>query len=411
MGRDPERNCDSQDPGQYDRIVVRGKPYDRGLSHGQQAKSKIHRSLQYYKSTFSVHLTWPECVGFVRDNYLPAIREYYPKGLDEMRGIADGANITLEDVLILNAREKVEEVTATPGECTGAVALKSATANRDVLMGQNWDVTEFILNNDTAILLEVHPDPEENIKPLVMLTEAGQLGRSGMNSNGLGIVAMGLWSTADIFTRDPVKHPKGWLPISLLRRMFLEAPTFSQGIRAVLQKPRHVSTNMIIATAEDEALNIELTPNDYFVMNIPLDKEILAHSNHFKTPAFQARDDIREGSRGSSSLFRDRRVEKALLSFWPNITEESFQTAFKDHVGYPNSVCQHSVPPELAYTSVFPKDTTAASIIFNLSQKKYSLCKGPPCTGTYRSYSLVSLPEDGKDNATLANSIPKTLDG
>jgi isopenicillin-N N-acyltransferase-like protein len=210
---------------------------------------------------------------------------------------------------------------------------------------------------------------------------------------GLGVVAMSLWSTNEVFSRDSGKYPNGWVPASLLRRMFLEAPTFPLGLRAILATPRHVAMNVILATGEDEALNIELTPDSYFITQVPLEKEILTHSNHFKSEAFKAKDSVAEGSRGGSSLFRDRRVEKVLYKAWPNISEKHFQEGFRDHVGYPNSVCEHSCPKELAWTSAHSTDTTAASVIFNLSKRTMLLCKGPPCQGTYKEYTFnFSLP-------------------
>ena len=214
---------------------------------------------------------------------------------------------------------------------------------------------------------------------------------------------MGLWSTGDIFKRNETENPVGWLPITLIRRIFLESPSFSTGIRNIMRIPRHVSSNIIIATADDEALNIELTPKNYFVMNVPIEKEFLTHSNHFKAPSFISRDDIREGSRGSTSLFRDRRVEKALNRFWPRITEDSFKEAFKDHAGFPNSVCEHSVPHDLSHISTFPNEATVASIIFNLSQRTLQICKGPPCTGVFHTYSLNST----IDNESVIQTVLK----
>lgn len=212
----------------YQHIVVSGLPFQRGESHGRQAKGKILNMISYYQTSPSMP-SWNDCINFVRTNYLQAIEQYYPNGLEEMKGIAAGAGVTLEDILILNSRyelarwkrseiiknsanrisrvarpsstfpecqasmnkstsdsdnsdNNIISVAGAANECTGAVALSSSTKYDHVLLGQNWDVNEFILKNDTAILLEVHPDPCENIKPFVMLTEAGQLGRSGMSS-------------------------------------------------------------------------------------------------------------------------------------------------------------------------------------------------------------------------------------
>lgn len=39
----------AEDKHSYQHVVVRGLPYDRGLSHGQQAKDKVQANVEYYK--------------------------------------------------------------------------------------------------------------------------------------------------------------------------------------------------------------------------------------------------------------------------------------------------------------------------------------------------------------------------
>lgn len=177
----------------FDRIIIRGNPLTRGRSYGQQTKDKIIANLNYYKS--GRVLGDSERVSqFISNHYIKALEKYYPSGLTEIKGIAIGANVSIEDIILLNARYELlrwkrhlsRESRAQPQECTGAVCLSKATKSGEVLLGQNWDINQRILTNDIAILLEVHPDPKENIVPFFMLCEAGQLGRSGFNANGLG---------------------------------------------------------------------------------------------------------------------------------------------------------------------------------------------------------------------------------
>ncbi|KAJ6645912.1 hypothetical protein Bhyg_01121, partial [Pseudolycoriella hygida] len=410
-------SIDSQNPNEYDHIIVRGLPFERGVSHGIQAKDKILRGIALYKTSTKV-LPWEESLAFVRENYIGAIAKYYPTALDEMKGIAHGAGVSLDEIVFLNARydlsrvqrahveqAKQENLRKEPSvltttstfvddddianECTGGIALKSSTANGHVLIAQNWDYLDFIRKNDTGILLEIHPDPSENIKPLMMVTEAGQLGRSGMSTSGLGVLSMSLWSTGDVVdSRNKTEYPYGWVPITLLRRMFLEAPTFPMGIKRILSVPRHVSNNMVLATAEDEAIDLELTPKNFFLINVPVDKEILSHSNHFKAPGFLARDDIGDNTNGDSTLFRDRRVLKKLYDSWPSITESTFKEAFSDDVGHPNGVCKQTVPDDLRWTTTTPNSSTIGSVIYNLSTKTIQFCKGPPCLGTFKKYTF-----------------------
>src|SRR5437867_3841688 len=129
---------------QYEHIVVRGGPEERGRSHGEQARSKIHRCLEYYErnSMKSFGLQWEESLNFSRI-YLPAIEKYHPSGLLEMKGIAAGAEVSLEEILVLNARfdmQKFRRIRSS--ECTSLALLSKATINGDVIVAQNWDMNK-----------------------------------------------------------------------------------------------------------------------------------------------------------------------------------------------------------------------------------------------------------------------------
>jgi len=180
----------------YDHIIIRGNPFARGKSYGEQTKAKIISNLNYYKMP-GVLPDWDRVKKFISDHYLKAIEKYYPSGLMEMKGIAVGANVSVEDIIVLNARYELlrwkrhlylkSKEEQQLNECTGGLCLPKATKSGHVLLGQNWDINQRILNDDIAVLLEVRPDPSEKISPFFMLSEAGQLGRSGINANGLGI--------------------------------------------------------------------------------------------------------------------------------------------------------------------------------------------------------------------------------
>ena len=86
-----------------DHIVLRGKPFARGQSYGRQCGKKIVENLEFYKNCYQ-HLEWDVVHQFVTDNYVKALKKYYPSALTEMEGIADGAGIHLMDVLIINSR-------------------------------------------------------------------------------------------------------------------------------------------------------------------------------------------------------------------------------------------------------------------------------------------------------------------
>lgn len=86
-----------------DHIVLRGDPFTRGQTYGQKCRQKIISNLGFYKDRYQL-LDWDVVHRFVTDNYVKALKKYYPSALTEMEGIADGAGISLMDVLIINSR-------------------------------------------------------------------------------------------------------------------------------------------------------------------------------------------------------------------------------------------------------------------------------------------------------------------
>ncbi|KFY64284.1 hypothetical protein V496_03356 [Pseudogymnoascus sp. VKM F-4515 (FW-2607)] len=172
-----------------------------------------------------------------------------------MQGIAEGSEVPPEDIIILNARYDLARVTndflpskcgalaeEQANECTRAVFVKENTTGGDVVCAQNWDMSARLWLNDTIIYLEVHPDPSEHKPSMFLLAEAGQLGRSGMNSFGMAVTANSLMSTDDYV---PISH------------------TTRTGLVAIDNFPRHVSNNLTVASADTTGFGmcLEITPD------------------------------------------------------------------------------------------------------------------------------------------------------
>jgi len=180
----------------FKHIIISGPPFERGKSYGQQMKSEIISNLDFYKK-WDLFPDWDIAKKFVQQNYLEALKKYYPTGLMEMEGIAVGANVSAEDIIILNSKfelfnlsnqlHAINKDDHQSAECTAALCLPKATKAGHVILGMNWDNWTNLHDGNHIIVLEVHPDPQENIVPFIMLAEVGQLGRIGFNANGLGI--------------------------------------------------------------------------------------------------------------------------------------------------------------------------------------------------------------------------------
>lgn len=88
-------------------IEVSGPPRERGRQYGRQAATRIARGVEHYAAQLGrMRVDWPAVRGLVQD-YLPEIERFDPTYVDEMRGIAEGAGLELEAIVLLNARTEI----------------------------------------------------------------------------------------------------------------------------------------------------------------------------------------------------------------------------------------------------------------------------------------------------------------
>lgn len=321
-------------PRTFPHIVVEGEPYARGRQHGVQASDPIGRAVGYYAGRAErIGLTWAQARAFAR-GFVPAIERHLPDALAEMAGIADGAGAALDDVLVLNARYELIRLAPRhrPDECTAAFQGR--------WLAQNWDFDPAVLA--TTLVLEVRGDPDA-----IVLTEAGQLGRMGMNGAGLGVVVNGLSSPED--------RPGEGLPVSLFRRALLACRDLDEGIARLRALPRGASNHLLVAEA-GRACGIELLP-DRELLLAPTDGR-LVHANHFDHP--EAAGPADPGSRGR----QDRLTE--LLARGTDLRE-----ALSDHAG---GICRHPVTRPSA---------TLATVILDLADRTFTVGAGNPCEATF----------------------------
>ena len=165
-------------------IEVSGEPRERGRQYGEAAREQIHRSIAFYRDAYAraAKLSWDQ----VREHaprWVPLIDAYLPGILDEVHGIAEGADVTFEDILALNGRAELSVGNPFAEQkddgCSSFAILEEASGDGHVYCGQNWDWRSAIA--DTVVVLRIVQPGKPTI---VMHAEAGQVGRQGANSAG-----------------------------------------------------------------------------------------------------------------------------------------------------------------------------------------------------------------------------------
>jgi isopenicillin-N N-acyltransferase-like protein len=362
-------------------LVLRGTPYERGRRYGDLARDRVLRSLALYRDVFAFRagLDWRAAVAMAAA-YEVSIREYAPDCVDEMRGLADGAGVSLGDIMALNARSEI--MFAAPAadrasasavcECTSFAVLPEASANGHTLVGQNWDWLPFA--RETALVLEVH---RQDRPGYVAIAEAGHLAKVGFNSAGLGICTNTLVSRMD--------QGQPGVPYHIVLRALLDTETISAATRLIYALPRAFSANYLLAHADGFAVNIETTSGDASGVSttLPVDG-FIAHSNHFLRESFASTD--ARVAQHPHSLFRLDAMRRGLAAGQSDITLEQVKTTLRSHRNEPDGICSHPHPG----IGPLEQRTTVVSVVADLDSGEMWLTPGPPCDLTYRQFSYAA---------------------
>jgi isopenicillin-N N-acyltransferase-like protein len=314
-------------------VEIEGPAYERGRSYGQQADVQLRHGLGVYRDLFRQHgLGWDSVLTYAA-KLREALAPQVPDAMEELRGIADGSGVLLEEVLVVNGRSEIinlhaqrpEDTGSLDDGCTAAVVLPELSANGRLLHVQNWDWLPDCADSTVVLRIrsERHPD-------ILTYVEAGGLARAGFNDQGVAITGNNLVSGQD------GKRPFG-VPLSVIRRRVLEAGGYSQALTELYRLPRTVSNNMTISCAQSgDCLNFETTPDEIY-WQAP-DGLCLTHSNHFVTASARSRERDKGIARGADTLFRDRRLRRLIEGAGHKHGLSSLAQVLDDRFGAPRGI-------------------------------------------------------------------------
>ena len=347
-------------------------PKKRGQVYGEAARERIHAILDKYREIFQCITgeTWEKT--FERgESFIPRAQAFAPDLMEEIRGIAEGADRAFMDIFLLNARSEIlfnPRVLAQ--ECTTVAALPESTSSGDTLLAQNWDWYKEVINYQ--VILKI--DRREGKPTLISFTEAGQLAKIGMNTAGIGLVVNNLVSD----------QPRPGVPWIFLTRRILESSHLAQAMGYVLNTPRAHSINFLIGFADGEAMNLETSPVEEHVL-WPRNG-FFVHTNHYLQQGKSFRDLKPLRDPYLSTYLRHRRAQKGLAALNGSIDVESIRKILSDHMDRPFSVCAHENPADTPFQQV----VTCLSVIMNLARKQIHYTLGNPCRGESHTLKLDS---------------------
>lgn len=357
------------------KVIISGDPFSRGVQYGEQAKDLISKGIENYRRAFLevAGISWERVMDFAR-TFVRGIQNSDESMIEEMKGMARGSGFSFEEILAINLRTEIlfglKQIQAREG-CTSFCALPGVTTRGNTLLAQNWDYKPFAA--EAMMLLQVNRKDGPDILTLV---EGGQLARMGMNSAGHGFCNNFIQCET-----DGQNMAKG-IPTPFIRRKALGQEKYYNVLGTIIHSPRSFSGNYLVATADGDgdAINVEATPETAY-FTFPQDGTVV-HSNHIKgaRPGYYGL--MRAGL--ENSIYRDRRLETLLRKRKGKIGTEKAMEAFRDHFGYPYSICRH--PDEQQRGP--DQWRTNASVIMDLNARVMWVAGGPPCQFAYSKYTF-----------------------
>lgn len=334
-----------------------------GEQHGEALREQIRRHLEiiYEQGHCRAGLT-PGDARALAATFTPFVRDYAPGFWEEIAGLAAGAGISVEEAVLLQARQEVANVARFGrGECTTFAVSAPYTATGETLAGQNADLAGEM--ESIAAVIRLAPTGKPRV---LMLVPAGQISYIGMNSVGLVACANFLYCP-------------GWrsgFPRYLLTRLALEQTTLPNALTAVLHPPRASSRNLMLTSAEGDMVDVEMTAQAHSA--IPA-AGCQVHTNHVRAPELRRSEDAQPDEL-ANSVCRYERMGELIEAARGHLTVAALQAACRDHANGLDAICAH---PR------FDGDEhTFASLIAQPATGQMWVACGTPCNHTYRSYEI-----------------------
>src|SRR5579863_2111252 len=361
-------------------------PRERGQIHGRAMRREIRDNYTTYVERFEAGGAKLSVVLDQSDAWAAFIARDNPEYAEEMAAVAEGGELSLTEVAMLNARYELAycvfgseaQTLNSPAVqeqegCTAFGLLPETTASGHTIIGQNWDWLQKVRGHVFVMRVKRASEPENGKPDFVGFTEAGIVGcKMGVNAAGIGLCVNGL-----VTQRDGANGFRK--PFHVRCREILDAWTFDKALLPVVQTDRCCSTNFLIGHADGEIIDIEATP-DYCSYIYP-EKGVVTHANHLVRETRIASQFERIAPH---SLYRANRLERLLRQSSGKIGIDTIHTLLSDHFSAPASICRHA-----DMTLPRPKRVVSvAAAAIDLNTRTLFVTDGPPCQSAFQAVPL-----------------------
>jgi isopenicillin-N N-acyltransferase-like protein len=357
-------------------VELSGTPRQRGQHHGETLRAEIGDLYDTFRGLMAAGTR--DTPGFDEATintyaraHWPIIQRDTPDLAEEIAGIAEGADASLDTVLTLNCVAEIRRLRtarvrqtlidaghlAAEGQrgCTCFGVQGGAAADAQVYLGQNYDIEP--LWTPIAFRITGH----DNTPAQVAIGHAGIICEFGVNDAGIGFVASAI----------VVADQRPGLPAPVIGRMILSHRTLSEATNALVAAERTIGIHYLIGSRFG-LMDVESSAREHTVAYIADDT--FAFANHIRSPALQP---LGLGIYGHNTFVREGRMAQLLARGHGDISPATLQSYLADHADAPLSICAHVEAGRSTCES-------RASVVLRPSDGTLWVSDGTPCTHPWR---------------------------
>jgi isopenicillin-N N-acyltransferase-like protein len=371
-------------------VDLTGSPGDRGYKHGQILQDRIHGLYDQFITMMETvpqgqdakTVRFPEraLLAFAQAHNATT-KDYAPDIHQELVGIAGGAKIPFERVLLLNCVAEIRRLKfgdtaiwkseqtnptehlvppqATQPGCTCFAAQGRATVDGQVYIGQGYDIEPIW----EPIVFRISDERQETEQ--VVMGHPGILAQFGMNAAGLAFVTSGTL----------VSDQRPGVPAPVVARKILQQKRLSDGLEAVVRARRTIGADYVLASPFGVA-NLETSAAAYDCHY--LQDEVFACANHVRSTALKH---LQAGLYGMDSFVRHGRMLQLLEAGRGALDMEALKEIQGDHADYPFGICRHTVEG-------LSDAQTRCAVIVKPSECLMLIADGNPCSTPYEEFRI-----------------------
>lgn len=340
--------------------VIAGKPRERGRLYGRKFEDGIRAFLD--REIYGPFAKSPT----TRDDLLryagqceKTIRSYSPEITMELEGMAEGAGLRLEEIVLMNLHEELYHRGVLPPieHCTAIAAGPPSTSDGNTYVGQTWDWMASVYGMSSMLLWKRAEGPS-----VLAYAYPGLWVGAGLNSAGIALT----WTSAAIGKGESdIAGPRVGIPSYVLIAHILYQDSLDAAIEEARRATHAGWFTFVLADGEGRLANIEGSPKE---LAVERSRGHIARVGYGTRQMTRTADD-----RPIKRHAQCQRMGDLLDHGRAKLDRVAIQGFFGDHE---STICKHF--------------STLDAMLFDCTNRVAYVARGPGCSGRWKAFRFES---------------------